>query len=488
MVMDEKQRIKQLEERVALLEKAQTDLELTRNELREERRRWTTLTRNLTGMVYRCKCDMDWTMEYVSDNALGLTGYSPDDLMAGRKVVYGTLIYADDRHIVREALQKAVEDKSMFQVLYRIITKTGEQKWVYEKGGPIFSDDGLLEAMEGYIVNVTMLVQTDKRLKLQNAVLEAQLEASPDGILVVGNAGNWLSHNHRFIEMWQIPEQIAISADDQRALEWCKEQVEDPDNWISRINTLYEHPHEISHDEIVFKDGRTFERHSSPIIDRQDSIHGRVWFFRDITTRKNAETLLTDEVNMRQMLVEQSKDGIIILDENGAIFEANQQFAIMLGYTVAEIRDMHVWDWDTNYSKNELLEMFKNSDEQGSHFVTSQKRKDGSFIDVEISTNSNTYRGRKLIFCVQRDITQRLKAQKEREKLIRELTDALTEIKTLRGILPLCSYCKKIRNDKGFWEQVDVYIHKHSRADISHSICPDCMEKYYPDISVVEES
>jgi len=60
----------------------------------------------------------------------------------------------------------------------------------------------------------------------------------------------------------------------------------------------------------------------------------------------------------------------------------------------------------------------------------------------------------------------------------------LSELNTLRGILPLCSYCKKIRDDKGYWEQVDVYIHKYSAADISHSICPECMKKHYPDINI----
>ncbi len=79
------------------------------------------------------------------------------------------------------------------------------------------------------------------------------------------------------------------------------------------------------------------------------------------------------------------------------------------------------------------------------------------------------------------DITRRKKAEEEREKLINELQQALKEIKTLRGILPLCSFCKKIRDDKGYWEQVDVYIHKYSEADISHSICPDCMKKHYPE-------
>ena len=65
-------------------------------------------------------------------------------------------------------------------------------------------------------------------------------------------------------------------------------------------------------------------------------------------------------------------------------------------------------------------------------------------------------------------------------RLNEELSKALEEIKTLRGILPLCSFCKKIRNDKGYWEQVDVYIRKHFDTDISHSMCPECFEQQYP--------
>lgn len=64
------------------------------------------------------------------------------------------------------------------------------------------------------------------------------------------------------------------------------------------------------------------------------------------------------------------------------------------------------------------------------------------------------------------------------------LRQAQQELRVLRGILPLCSYCKKIRDDRGYWEQVDVYIHKYSEADISHSICPECMKKHYPDIDI----
>jgi PAS domain S-box-containing protein len=79
------------------------------------------------------------------------------------------------------------------------------------------------------------------------------------------------------------------------------------------------------------------------------------------------------------------------------------------------------------------------------------------------------------------DVTEKKQLEDEKEKLIKELRKALDEIRTLRGILPLCSFCKKIRNDKGYWEQVDVYIRKYSEADISHGICPECIKNHYPD-------
>lgn len=67
------------------------------------------------------------------------------------------------------------------------------------------------------------------------------------------------------------------------------------------------------------------------------------------------------------------------------------------------------------------------------------------------------------------------------EQRTEELKKALDEVKTLKGILPICSHCKKIRSDDGSWEEVDVYIRDHSNADLSHSLCPECVKKYYPE-------
>jgi len=80
-----------------------------------------------------------------------------------------------------------------------------------------------------------------------------------------------------------------------------------------------------------------------------------------------------------------------------------------------------------------------------------------------------------------KEVTKRIWAEEKREKLIIELKDALSKIKTLSGLLPICASCKKIRNDKGYWEQIEEYIRNRSDADFTHGICPDCMKKLYPD-------
>lgn len=79
------------------------------------------------------------------------------------------------------------------------------------------------------------------------------------------------------------------------------------------------------------------------------------------------------------------------------------------------------------------------------------------------------------------DITDRKKMEAQRDKLISDLQDALARVKMLSGLLPMCSNCKKIRNRQGRWERIEVYIKNHSEADVSHSICPECAQKLYPD-------
>ena len=148
-------------------------------------------------------------------------------------------------------------------------------------------------------------------------------------------------------------------------------------------------------------------------INGQDAI---ICVVRDITERKQAEEALKREAIRRRILVDQSRDGIVVLDQNGKVYEANQKYADMLGYSMEEVHQLHVWDWDAQWSKEKLLEMAQAVDETGDHFETRHQRKDGTIYDVEISTNGAVFRGQKLIFCVCRDITERKRAEEELRK------------------------------------------------------------------------
>lgn len=92
------------------------------------------------------------------------------------------------------------------------------------------------------------------------------------------------------------------------------------------------------------------------------------------------------------------------------------------------------------------------------------------------STNTN----------LSKEIEARIKVEEEREKLISNLKTALAEVKKLSGLIPICSHCKKIRDDKGYWNQIEDYIHKHSEAKFSHSICQECVKIYYPDYDIYD--
>ncbi len=124
----------------------------------ETERRLATLMSNLPGMVYRCRNDREWTMEFVNDGSQELTGYAPKDLMENRAVSYGSLIHPDDQPSVWKGVQAALAAGQPFQLEYRIRTADGAEKWVWEQGQGVFSEDREVVAIEGFITDVTQRV------------------------------------------------------------------------------------------------------------------------------------------------------------------------------------------------------------------------------------------------------------------------------------------------------------------------------------------
>jgi PAS domain S-box-containing protein len=132
--------------------------------LRESERMLSTLISNLPGMAYRCRNDQNWTMEFVSQGSLELTGYRPDELIGNHHASYGQLIHPDDREAVWEDVQAALSEDRPFEFTYRLITPEGE-RWVWERGQGVSSPQGDLEALEGFVTDITERVTARRNLE-----------------------------------------------------------------------------------------------------------------------------------------------------------------------------------------------------------------------------------------------------------------------------------------------------------------------------------
>ncbi|MBF0208912.1 MAG: PAS domain-containing protein, partial [Oligoflexia bacterium] len=136
------------------------------------------------------------------------------------------------------------------------------------------------------------LRESRETLKLSNLILSTQHEASPDGILVVDNTGKIILYNNKFISIWGIPSEVIEKKSDDLALQSVMSKLQNPKEFLDRVRSLYENKSEISREEILLKDGRVLDRHSSPMVDTNGICFGRVWFFRDITEEKRVANMI----------------------------------------------------------------------------------------------------------------------------------------------------------------------------------------------------
>jgi PAS domain S-box-containing protein len=184
-----------------------------------------------------------------------------------------------------------------------------------------------------------------------------------------------------------------------------------------------------------------------------------------------------------EYLTKYANDIILMADRNWKIVEVNERALESYGYTRDELLKMDIKNLRSPEEGVLLVEQFKKLEEQKSLMLqTIHQRKNGTTFPVEASLRIIEVEGEKFYQSIIRDITRRKKDEEEREKLIRELQEALVKVKTLSGLVPICASCKKIRDDKGYWNQIESYIEKHSTAEFTHSICPECARKLYPQL------
>jgi PAS domain S-box-containing protein len=227
-----------------------------------------------------------------------------------------------------------------------------------------------------------------------------------------------------------------------------------------------------------------------PLRDSQGQIIGLVGTGSDITERRQMEEALAKERNLLRTLIDNLPDGIYVKDKECRKVLVNPADIRHLGYTsMVEVIGKN----DFDIYPREMAEGFYADDQSviqtgqpvinREEYVLDEKGQKRWLLTTKLPLRDENNQIIGLVG-IGRDITAQKKAEAERERLIIELQDALADVKLLSGLVPICANCKKIRDDQGYWTQIESYIQDRSDAKFSHSICPDCAKKLYPNYNI----
>ncbi|MDX1532312.1 MAG: PAS domain S-box protein, partial [Rhodothermales bacterium] len=176
------------------------------------------------------------------------------------------------------------------------------------------------------------------------SLLKAALDATADGLLMVDRNGRIVSYNRRFTRIWGLPADALASRDDEVALALAVQKVKDPDAFLDRVHELYASPDEKSFDVLELLDGRVIERYSRPQR-LGGEVVGRVWSFRDVTTRHRAEAALRESEESYRRLFTDAKQPIYLTTPGGRILDVNPAFLELFGYRREEIDGLSAEDF-----------------------------------------------------------------------------------------------------------------------------------------------
>jgi PAS domain S-box-containing protein len=222
--------------------------------------------------------------------------------------------------------------------------------------------------------------------------------------------------------------------------------------------------------------------------DRSGEVVGVFAAARDITERKRLENERFEMDQKFRLAFENANIGVCLVDLQGKILRVNNKICEIFGYEKPELEGMTVNSIahpdDRNVSPNFISHALE-GEYKRLEFEKRYYHKFGHVIFGKVSSSlASDAQGKPLYFISHiQDVSESKRLEKEKESLIIELQQALSQVKKLSGFLPICSSCKKIRDDAGYWNEVESYISEHSDTKFSHGICPDCMRKLYPEVA-----
>ena len=398
--------------------------------LRENEERYRTIYNNTPVMLH--STDQEDRIISVSDYWLAAMGYErkevigrkETDFLTGRSREYAeTVVIPEFR---RTGMCKDIP--------YQFVKKSGRTIDVLLSAITEKSASGEATRSLAVLNDITARRGAEEQLERSYSLLRATLESTADGTLVVSNDGKIVSFNQKFLDLWRIPASTIEHGDDERAIAFVLEQLKEPESFLQKVKDLYSHPEAESLDVLEFKDGRIFERYSKPQRIGNESV-GRVWSFRDITEQRRAE----DELRSLHRAVDQTDEAIFMTAPDGTITYVNSAFEQLYGFTRDEAigktpRILKSGTLSPDYYTSLWRDLLAG---RSTHAEYENKTKGGRLVRVEQSIkpvhgNQGSLTG---FIAVQKDVTERVKAEEERKALQGHLAQAqkIESIGTLAG-------------------------------------------------------
>lgn len=383
--------------------------------LDESKRQLSTLISNLNGMVYKCINDENWTMIFVSLGSIDLTGYKPGELIDNKVLSYNELIHPEDRTIVRDEIQKAISERSRFHIEYRIITKGGKIKWVAEQGIGLYSEDGSLEYLEGFISDITPMKSALDKIEKTKRYLEYVFTASPAIVYVLSPDScsiKWVSENITRIFGYTLEEVFSSN--------WWMKNIhsDDLDLAVSNCSKV------LSEGSISFN--YRFRKKNGDYIWLRDELrvvkddNGKkkeiigVWV--DFTESMELSYKVFESESKFRAVWNSGKDAMRLVDKNGIIVDVNPAFCNMVSMAKDELIGKPYNVVYKNFLDDEILSFKEKFDKRtilrkGGVYLQFWNDKEGwydLFADFIYPSNSDP-----LMLTVFRDISNEIKYHRE---------------------------------------------------------------------------
>ncbi len=234
-----------------------------------------------------------------------------------------------DLPLIRDSIAACLDSGKPFTLEVLITTESGKQVWTELRGLR-----AVTETTRSYVIgtfqDITERRNIEDKLKKDTSLLTATLESTTDGILVVDTDGKITSYNNTFCAMWGIPHHLLDAADEKTALAYMTPQIADPGKFVGPLKEYSSHPGRESYDTVRMKDGRLIERYSKPQM-IEDTIVGRVWSYRDITERIQAEEALQETLHRFYNILSEIQYGILLVTAEDRVEFANRAFCDIFG-------------------------------------------------------------------------------------------------------------------------------------------------------------